>query len=41
LGLTRYYKRFIKGFYLLLGPLTALTRKNAEFVWSDECEASF
>jgi hypothetical protein len=22
-------------------PLTTLTRKNAPFVWSDKCEASF
>jgi hypothetical protein len=41
LGLAGYYKRFIEGFSSLLGPLTALTRKNAPFVWCDKCEASF
>jgi hypothetical protein len=27
LGLTGYYRRFIEGFSMLSGPLTALTRK--------------
>jgi hypothetical protein len=41
LGLAGFYRRFIEGFYSLLGPLTTLTRKNAPFVWCDECGASF
>jgi hypothetical protein len=41
LGLTGYYQRFIKGFSKLSGPLTALTRKNACFVWTGECEQNF
>jgi hypothetical protein len=41
LGLTGYYRRFIEGFSKLSGPLTALTRKNARFVWTDECKQSF
>ena len=41
LGLVRCYRRFIKGFLNLSGPLTALTRKNACFVWTDECEQYF
>jgi hypothetical protein len=41
LGLTGYYRRFIKGFSKLSGPLTTLTRKNARFVWTDECEQCF
>jgi hypothetical protein len=40
LGLVGYYRRFIKGFSTLFGPLTTLTRKNAPYVWSNECEAS-
>ncbi|XP_018855499.2 uncharacterized protein K02A2.6-like, partial [Juglans regia] len=36
LGLAGYYRRFVEGFSRLLGPLTALTRKNTEFVWSDK-----
>jgi hypothetical protein len=41
LGLVSYYRRFIEGFSSLSRPLTALTKKNAPFVWSDKCEASF
>jgi ribonuclease HI len=41
LGLAGYYRRFIEGFSSFSGPLTALTKKNAPFVWSDKCEASF
>jgi hypothetical protein len=41
LGLAGYYRRFIEGFSALSGPLSALTRKNTPFIWSDRCEASF
>jgi hypothetical protein len=41
LGLAGYYRRFIKGFSKLSRLLTALTRKNAPFVWTDECEQCF
>jgi hypothetical protein len=41
LGLVGYYRHFINGFSKLSGPLTALTRKNACFVWTDECEQCF
>ncbi|KAL0559353.1 hypothetical protein IC582_003962 [Cucumis melo] len=41
LGLARYYRCFIKDFSRLALPLTALTRKNAKFEWSDRCEQSF
>ena len=41
LGLTGYYQCFIEGFSKLLGPLTALTKKNAYYVWTNECEKSF
>jgi hypothetical protein len=41
LGFTGYYRRFIEGFSNLSVPLTALTRKNACFVWIDECEQRF
>jgi hypothetical protein len=41
LGLIGYYRCFIEGFLKLSGPLTALTRKNAHFVWTDECEECF
>jgi hypothetical protein len=35
LGLAGYYRRFIEGFSKLSGPLTALTRKNARYLWTD------
>jgi hypothetical protein len=41
LGLAGYYRCFIKGFLKVSGPLNALTRKNAHFVWTDECEQCF
>jgi hypothetical protein len=41
LGLAGYYRHFIEGFLKLSGPLTALTRKNARFVWTNECEQCF
>jgi hypothetical protein len=41
LGLTGYYRCFIEGFSKLSRPLTALTRKNACFFWTDECEQCF
>jgi hypothetical protein len=41
LGLARYYRRFIEGFSKLAKPMTALLKKNAKFVWSENCQASF
>jgi hypothetical protein len=41
LGLAGYYQRFIEGFFKLSEPLTALTRKNAHFIWTDVCEQCF
>ena len=41
LGLVGYYKRFIKDFSKLAGPLTDLTKKNGRFMWDARCEASF
>ena len=41
LGLASYYRRFVEGFSRIAAPLTQLTRKNAKFVWIEECEKSF
>jgi hypothetical protein len=41
LCLAGYYRRFMEGFSKLSELLTALTRKNACFLWMDECEQSF
>ncbi|GJZ02922.1 gypsy/ty3 retroelement polyprotein [Tanacetum coccineum] len=40
LGLTRYCRRFIKGFASLSRPLTQLLKKNA-FKWTSEAQLSF
>ena len=41
LGLSSYYRRFIKNFAALAQPLTALTRNNVEFKWTAECQGAF
>ena len=41
LGLTGYYRRFIKDFSRLAAPMTRLTRKEAKFEWNDLCERAF
>eukprot|EP00117_Sycon_ciliatum_P032506 scpid17251/ scgid4942/ Retrovirus-related Pol polyprotein from transposon 17.6; Protease; Reverse transcriptase; Endonuclease len=41
LGFAGYYRRFIRGFAQRSAPLTALTGKNAQFVWTKACDASF
>nr|GFD03400.1 putative reverse transcriptase domain-containing protein [Tanacetum cinerariifolium] len=41
LGLTGYYRRFIKGFSLISKPLTKLTQKNKKFEWETESEQAF
>ena len=41
LGLSQYYRRFQKKFSKISRPLYDLTKKDAEWIWSDECEKSF
>ena len=41
LGLTCYYRRFIKDFSQLAAPMTRLTRKEVNFEWNDLCERAF
>lgn len=40
LGLTRYYRRFIKNYAYLIAPLTNFLKKNA-FKWDDEIDKCF
>ncbi|WMV49597.1 hypothetical protein MTR67_042982 [Solanum verrucosum] len=40
LALVGYYKRFIKEFSSIASPLTTLTQKKVNFLWSDACEKS-
>lgn len=41
LGLTGYYREFIKGFSKLSLSSTQLTRKGQVFIWIVQCETSF
>lgn len=41
LGFANFYRRFIKGFSNIVRPLNSLTRKDAPFIWTKECQASF
>ncbi|XP_061998945.1 uncharacterized protein LOC133716243 [Rosa rugosa] len=41
LGLAGYYRRFIEGFSSIASALTKLTRKDSQFIWTDECEKAF
>ena len=41
LGLTMYYRRFIKVFSRLATPITRLTQKEVKFEWNDRCEKAF
>ena len=41
LGLTGYYRRYVKGFVAIAAPLHALTRKDAVFHRSEDCQAAF
>ena len=41
LGLAGYYRRFVKNFSSLAKPMTSLMKKDAPFIWTDQCETSF
>lgn len=41
IGLTSYFRKFIKGFALIARPLTELTRNDVEWRWGDEQEQAF
>ena len=41
LGLSGYYRKFVRGYAEVAAPLTALTRQNQPFSWTGECQAAF
>ena len=40
-GLASYYRRFVKDFARVAGPLHDLTKKNSVFTWSTDAQRSF
>ena len=41
LGLTSYYRRFIRNFAKVASPLHYLTKKDSRWLWTLECETAF
>lgn len=41
MGLVGYYQYFVQGFLRIAHPITSLQRKRKNFVWIEQCEASF
>ncbi len=41
LGLTSYYRRFIKSYACIAEPLYWLTKKAAKFLWTESCQSAF
>jgi hypothetical protein len=41
LGLTGYYRRFIKNYAEIAKPLTTLLKKDKNYNWNDLCEHAF
>ncbi|GBG88122.1 hypothetical protein CBR_g46611 [Chara braunii] len=41
LGLASYYRRFIKGFAAIAGPLMNLLKKDQSLIWTPECDQAF
>jgi len=41
MGLSGYYRRFIRNFSQITYPIISLQRKGKKFEWTEECEASF
>ncbi|KAH0743008.1 hypothetical protein KY290_031001 [Solanum tuberosum] len=40
-GLSSYYRRFVKNFISIATHLTRLTKKEVPFAWTEKCEESF
>ena len=38
IGFCNFYRRFIRDFSKIAGPLNTLTKKEVKFAWTDECE---
>ena len=41
LGLAGYYRKFVKDYSKIVGPLNDLMKKNRAFVWTENCQHAF
>ena len=41
LGLAGYYRKFIQDFSKISTPLTQLSKKGVQFIWSPQCQETF
>ena len=41
LGMAGYYRKFVQNYSELARPLYDLTKKDASFIWTDDCQQSF
>jgi len=41
IGCASYYRRFIENFAKVAHPLFQLLTKDADFVWTDDCDVAF
>ena len=41
IGFCNFYRQFIRDFSKIAGPLNTLTKKDAKFAWTNECELAF
>ncbi|GBG87127.1 hypothetical protein CBR_g44584 [Chara braunii] len=41
LGMTSYYRNFVKNYSIVAAPLTDLTRLDTPWEWTERCEAAF
>ena len=41
IGFCNFYRRFIRDFLKIAGPLNSLSKKDVKFSWTKECELAF
>src|SRR5204862_5017536 len=41
LGFTNYYRRFVKNYSKILGPITRLLKKESKFEWGEDQRKAF